>query len=92
METNRMLLPNQMKVGASQFFIHPRTPEEARDEFVSDLARHIDRLETRAKSTKNATEGGKIAYCLGELRLLHDFWSRVNIIRPQRRRNGEPSA
>ena len=69
------------------FFIHPRTPEETRDEFVSDINRHIQQLETRAKNTKNTRETDKIAYALGELRLLLSFWSDVNIVRPVRKRN-----
>ena len=70
----------------SIFFAHPRTPEEARDEFVSDLNRHIGVLENRQKNTKSATENGKIAYAIAELRGLVSFWQDVNIIRPKRER------
>lgn len=70
----------------SIFFIHPRTPEEARDEFVSDLNRHIQVLENRQKGTKSATENGKIAYAISELRSLISFWQDVNIVRPKRKK------
>lgn len=69
----------QIDLARSPFIIHARNAHDLREFLVSDIARQIEVLENRAKNSK-ATESAKIAYVLGELRLMQDFWSRVNIV------------
>lgn len=63
----------------STLILHAPNASVLRDLVVSDLERRISELEHRAKGTKSAVEGAKIAYVLAELRMMQQYWQQITI-------------
>jgi hypothetical protein len=75
----------------TQFIIHPRTPEEARDEFLTDLRRRIDRVKNDPLLGDSPRDKLATKRVLYELESMLCFWEVVEIkvveiSRPVRRR------
>lgn len=65
---------------------HARTPEELRDEVVSDIRRRIAVLATLEQNARGATEKSRYARAAQTLEEMLEFWSNLEIHRPLRRR------
>jgi hypothetical protein len=63
----------------STLLLHAPNASVLRDLVVSDLERRISELEHRAKGTRSAVEGAKIAYVLAELRMMQQYWQDISI-------------
>lgn len=62
------------------YVTHARTLEELRAEFVSDLRRRIDTLDSTLRHTQPpASEAARIARAKIELESVIDFWSEVEL-------------
>jgi hypothetical protein len=70
----------------TQFIIHPRTPEETRDEFLTDLRRRIDRVKNDPLLSDSKRDKLATRLVLYELESMLRFWEVVEISRPVRQR------
>jgi hypothetical protein len=60
------------------FITHARTLEELRDEFVSDIERRLQALQTDMRRVRpNATEATRITRVIYALQDLQDFWRKM---------------
>jgi hypothetical protein len=75
----------------THFVIHCRTPEEAREQFVSDIQRHISRLQ-REQQHVTGVEASRLARAIDELEQLFEYWSIVEIKFPRRQRRQSDAA
>lgn len=67
------------------YYTHTRTPEELKDEVVTDLRKRLTSLERRHDAARNPTEKAKVAHTIAEFREMLDFWSAVEIRRGAKR-------
>jgi hypothetical protein len=70
----------------TQFIIHPRTPEEAKDEFLTDLRRRREWVEHDIAFSKTKTGEDIKRYLLLHFDSMIRFWQEVQIQRPVRDR------
>lgn len=73
----------------STYVTHARTPEELKNEVVSDLRRRIDFLYGQEKTiARSAAEKARIACATRELEDMLVYWNELQIVRPVRKRHG----
>lgn len=64
------------------FVTHARTLEELRAEFLSDLLRRIQSLDTQARTVgRSVAEKSRLACAASELEQTHKFWQEVTLAR-----------
>lgn len=62
------------------FITHARTLEELRAEFLSDLLRRIQSLDTQARTVgRSVAEKSRLACAAAELEQTHKFWTEVKL-------------
>lgn len=73
-----------------KYISHARTPEELKDEVLSDLRRRLAMLDSYINNiARSAAEKARLACAEKELMAMLQFWNEVEIVRPKRKRERE---
>jgi hypothetical protein len=66
---------------------HARTPEELKDEVLGDIRRRIELIDHYMQTVaRSASEKARLARAQMELTAMLQYWERVEIRRPKRKR------